>query len=300
MPRQSKGKRPVSPINFRLNTKLRVKRSAASYVYKPLESETSIRILELQPGEDYEPIHCKLSIVDQNKARQYEALSYTWGRSIDTRVISCSGKKLNIPVHLRDALLNLRHTSKVKYFWADAICIDQSNTQERGHQVKIMGSIFAGAERVLVWLGGVDHFEYFEDKENSLTALAFKFLKLTSEEPAFLEIDPDFRLDEFDDDLHYFLTSIAKLTHRPYFSRLWVLQEVGLGKSVVALLGNTEIDFVLLLKIFATLSSSSILSMCFGIQERAILPFSFFPTLNKAVFNSDSDEELDFLDILLL
>jgi hypothetical protein len=131
----------------------RVKGAAEPYVYKPLELGTSIRILELQPGEDDDLIDCELSTVDLNRAPQYEALSYTWGKMTDTRVISCSGKKLNIPVHLRDALLHIRHTSRIKYLWADAACIDQSNIPERGHQVRIMGSIYAGAERVLVWLG---------------------------------------------------------------------------------------------------------------------------------------------------
>jgi hypothetical protein len=278
----------------------RVKGAAEPYVYKPLELGTSIRILELQPGEDDDLIDCELSTVDLNRAPQYEALSYTWGKMTDTRVISCSGKKLNIPVHLRDALLHIRHTSRIKYLWADAACIDQSNIPERGHQVRIMGSIYAGAERVLVWLGD-DHFEYFDDRDNSLTALALKFLSLAIEEPGLPEYNPTarLRLDEFDDDLTYFLTSIAKLSHRPYFSRLWVLQEVGLGKSVVALLGNKEVDFVLILRILASLVDEDYLTMHFGIQGSTPVTFSLFPTLRKAVYGNSDDEELDFLDLLL-
>jgi len=37
--------------------------------------------------------------------------------------------------------------------WADAICIDQQNIEERGTQVQLMGMIYWKADRVLVWLG---------------------------------------------------------------------------------------------------------------------------------------------------
>ena len=37
--------------------------------------------------------------------------------------------------------------------WIDAICVDQSNLNERGEQVTLMSRIFGGAANVLVWLG---------------------------------------------------------------------------------------------------------------------------------------------------
>ncbi|TFB00421.1 hypothetical protein CCMA1212_007750 [Trichoderma ghanense] len=44
----------------------------------------------------------------------------------------------------------------------DAICIDQKNLKERGHQVQQMGDIYKQAERVLFWLGaGTDETDIF-------------------------------------------------------------------------------------------------------------------------------------------
>ena len=45
--------------------------------------------------------------------------------------------------------------SKIGYLaiWADAICIDQSNLQERAQQVQMMGSIYRAARKVCAWLG---------------------------------------------------------------------------------------------------------------------------------------------------
>lgn len=37
--------------------------------------------------------------------------------------------------------------------WADAICINQDNNTEKGHQVKRMGKVYENAKEVLAWLG---------------------------------------------------------------------------------------------------------------------------------------------------
>ena len=52
----------------------------------------------------------------------------------------------------------------MKILWADAACINQSDDQERGHQVKQMGSIYATATKVLIWLG-TNPFGYSSEEE---------------------------------------------------------------------------------------------------------------------------------------
>jgi hypothetical protein len=37
--------------------------------------------------------------------------------------------------------------------WIDALCIDQSNIQERKYQVALMGRFYSEAEMVIAWLG---------------------------------------------------------------------------------------------------------------------------------------------------
>jgi hypothetical protein len=37
--------------------------------------------------------------------------------------------------------------------WVDAVCINQLDPVEKGHQVAQMGRIYENAERVVVWLG---------------------------------------------------------------------------------------------------------------------------------------------------
>lgn len=68
------------------------------------------------------------------------------------KTILCDGQVIRIFPNLYDALLQLRESRPAKY-WIDAICIDQSNTKERTHQVRMMDQIYADAESVIVWLG---------------------------------------------------------------------------------------------------------------------------------------------------
>src|SRR6266487_3073356 len=123
MPRLSKRKRvetsPRSPLDHKPPT-ARFSWSVATYMHQPLPTATSIRILELQPGEGTKIIKCQLSVFERGQAPPYEAISYSWGRATDTRVISCENKKLKVTANLRDALWRIRDPAEVKLLWADA------------------------------------------------------------------------------------------------------------------------------------------------------------------------------------
>ncbi|KAF2181324.1 hypothetical protein K469DRAFT_539206, partial [Zopfia rhizophila CBS 207.26] len=54
---------------------------------------------------------------------------------------------------LKDALLRLRSADKVRVLWADGICIDQENYDQKANQVKLMGLVYWQARQVNVWLG---------------------------------------------------------------------------------------------------------------------------------------------------
>ncbi|RDI77211.1 hypothetical protein Vi05172_g12774 [Venturia inaequalis] len=51
----------------------------------------------------------------------------------------CKGKSLDVTLNLRDGLCKMRYADCSRYLWADAICIDQKNMQERGHQIEHVG-----------------------------------------------------------------------------------------------------------------------------------------------------------------
>jgi hypothetical protein len=51
------------------------------------------------------------------------------------------------------ALGYLRKTDSTWVLWIDAICINQEDDKERGHQVAIMRDVYSRAIEVLIWLG---------------------------------------------------------------------------------------------------------------------------------------------------
>lgn len=60
---------------------------------------------------------------------------------------------LHITSNLLQALHTIRYEQTSRVLWMDAICINQSDTTEKGHQVALMGRIYRDTQRVVVCLG---------------------------------------------------------------------------------------------------------------------------------------------------
>jgi len=128
------------------------------YHYRPLNSDRLIRVLELLPAKHHDnPIQCRLIErpldVEPLTGLKYEALSYVWGSNIGDREILCEGRTLLVTPNCEAALRRFRRPKKSRILWIDAICIDQSNLEEKGKQVPLMADVYHLASRVLIWLG---------------------------------------------------------------------------------------------------------------------------------------------------
>lgn len=88
----------------------------------------------------------------------YNTISYCAGDPRETEIIFVNGLEFNAFARLGHALRQARHFWKEQYdseellLWADQVCIDQSNSSERSHQVNFMGSIYENGKQVLVSL----------------------------------------------------------------------------------------------------------------------------------------------------
>jgi hypothetical protein len=67
-----------------------------------------------------------------------------------------NGEDFTIGSGLAIVLTRLRRANETRIVWADALCIDQSNNEEKSRQVPIVGSIYSMAKRTVVWLGNGD------------------------------------------------------------------------------------------------------------------------------------------------
>ncbi|PMD43910.1 HET-domain-containing protein [Hyaloscypha variabilis F] len=131
---------------------------ACDYNYAPLQHPDSIRLLELLPGEMESPIQIDLAEFRLQENPLYEALSYTWATedgdcSLSSQIRCGKTTRLWITKNCELALRYLRETDSRRILWVDAICINQNDINERGHQVGMMRDIYSQAPRVLVWLG---------------------------------------------------------------------------------------------------------------------------------------------------
>ncbi|RYN51631.1 hypothetical protein AA0114_g5410 [Alternaria tenuissima] len=198
------------------------------YKHQPLDSEKhQIRLLKLRNSSE-DTVDYRLITFDFESAPSYVALSYTWGDERPTGSVSIDGKEFEIRMNL----LNFLRTYEVDgYLWVDQISIDQSNPEERNHQVKMMWKIYSRCDYVLVWLRN----ETTCTPSTNQAALDFNngvqsYLKHGRREDG-----------SSDDKKSFDWPTLAPL-HNSYFDRLWIVQELLLSKHVRILVeGNVWI-----------------------------------------------------------
>ena len=111
------------------------------YHYTPLDlGQNEVRLLVLHPAAhsaDKDPVHGHLKHVylGDEQAPDYETISYVWGDLSVKSTVMIDGCALDVPTSAEGAIRHLRHTDKERVLWLDAICIDQMDKTERGHQV---------------------------------------------------------------------------------------------------------------------------------------------------------------------
>lgn len=137
------------------------------YQYQPLESYTTIRVLVLQTAEDlYKPLKAQLVrvqgehlLLGHSSPDYYEALSYCWGEPTLSHVLLVNeDSTLGITRNADTLLRHLRSSSKTRYLWIGAICLNQEDTIEKQIQVQLMGRIYAQAAKVRIWVGtAIEH-----------------------------------------------------------------------------------------------------------------------------------------------
>ena len=174
--------------------------------YSPLSpGPDSIRLLRLMPDKDETaPIRCQLfnySLQESGKRTHlYEALSYVWGDPEKTLPIFIDEHRFSVTENLHAALWRLRERS-IEWIWVDAICINQQDQQERGHQVQSMAKIYGKANRVLVWLG-----EAANDSDRALEEI-----RVAADDESTNSLENEIIQEAF-----------LALLRRTWFQRIWV------------------------------------------------------------------------------
>ncbi|KAM0426003.1 hypothetical protein ACHAPT_008632 [Fusarium lateritium] len=130
--------------------------SQTSSLYTDLQMRgRQIRLIEIISTKP--EIVCKLTVVSLEDEPAYSALSYVWGNPKATQSVLVNGRPINVTKNLASALehapQHLENANVAPRLWADALCIDQNDPNEKNHQVPLMKDIYSQAEIVICWMG---------------------------------------------------------------------------------------------------------------------------------------------------
>jgi hypothetical protein len=192
--------------------------SASGLIYDALP-DGHVRLLEIHPGRRDVPMEMSIRPVQLSDSPPYSALSYCWGGPTAKRMsVLCNGASVQITGSLFGALRTVRREDESRLLWADALCINQDDNDEKREQVMLMRDIYRRASRTVIWLG--------EDHSQSRRALNWARAG-TSKKSFYLQQLP--------------VVPFFKLLHRPWFRRIWIVQEVAVsGGQISILCGSSE------------------------------------------------------------
>ncbi|KAH8756676.1 heterokaryon incompatibility protein-domain-containing protein [Diaporthe sp. PMI_573] len=242
----------------------------SSSPYRALKPQGKrIRIIHLLPrasaetfpdnGASQTPV-CTISYTSLDRRPSYHALSYAWGDARVKSQILMDNSLHDVTTNLHSALLHLTPETEPLTLWIDALCINQLDEIEKTEQVAQMGDIYQHATSVITWLGPAS--------ENSDAAMswiwhhgsrAYRFgignkpelrlqalLHRLESEPESL---PGQGMREFLQQLSRDLSpsagdidgvqsALASFFNRPYWKRVWVVQEIMQAKSLRFVCGS--------------------------------------------------------------
>jgi hypothetical protein len=171
----------------------------------------------------------------------YVTLSYTWGDRRLKEEICVYGQKVAVSLNLFQALKCLRdnvlHFDDNLYIWADALCINQQDTDERNVQVGRIGEIYERSVCTYSFLAG-NGIEA-SVAEEFLTAIAQQHGKDVEETFGFLN-----SFDVRDSNNARKWRALNEVLAHAYWTRLWIVQELILSHPLVELrFGNSRLAY---------------------------------------------------------
>ncbi|KAJ8127487.1 hypothetical protein O1611_g6149 [Lasiodiplodia mahajangana] len=81
-----------------------------------------------------------------------EALSYVWGTEMPRENIFVDLQIFPVTGNLFEILRSLRHPNTARTIWIDAICINQSDSDEKTRQVRLMRDIYSQTQKTVIYL----------------------------------------------------------------------------------------------------------------------------------------------------
>lgn len=230
----------------------------------------------LRPQQSWHPflkqrtLRIQIENIQLDSGDPYECLSYTWavapGQIRDRRVIVETSKgsyQLFIHRPLESALLQLFNSNAVPFpLFVDQICLNQDDDVEKAHQVPLMQDIYAKCIRTVAWLGpGTRRSDQYFDFVRLISQAGILSRLMGPHRGHFKEVfdavmdrnitttgavhedmqDLTRLLERYAEALPY--EAMRDVFERPWFSRLWIIQEVCLPPEIIFVCGSRSLCF---------------------------------------------------------
>lgn len=223
--------------------------------------------MRIHDGADTDVVACDVFEVSLDKEPVFEALSYTWDldpewstlkfdviedKKKEERPILCNGKTYHVTMNLYHALTEFRRRKWPQPIWADQICINQNDHEEKIAQLAIMVDIYRSAAYVNIWLGkltmvlnnAIDFIESLPDELVSSAQPTQIGQASTTPEPlaAMARTFDGVSLVMSSISDHYHWINTVRVIGRKWFSRAWTLQEFLVATNFRFLMGGRDIS----------------------------------------------------------
>ena len=240
------------------------KPGAKQYQYLPLAQNHGIRLLKLAEDSgsignvvdriDGDLVHVSLDdLAHDSPPFKYLAISYCWGGTPHLDRLWLSDKEY-LPI-TKSAAYILRCIAPETHLWIDSVCINQKDTEEKSIQFSYMWGIYKLADCVLAWPGGPEDggdlaMEMLFDFKYALITkhmtgrelvvlprreISFRpGLPTVSWRASYTSIPQDFTLDRER------WAAMSRFLDRPWFRRVWVIQEIVAAKEVNIVMGTRQ------------------------------------------------------------
>lgn len=205
----------------KLGKKFSIDHPLDNHEYVPLDTVADeIRVIVIAANADPEaPLVLHLGYCPIASEVAYHALSYTWGIEMNETDIVVSGQQMKIRKNLERALLRLRSPTHGTAIWADAICINQADVEEKNQQIPRIAQIWDKAMSVACFVGEPDNH----------SDLALDFVKRL-QKPVWWRPGNDLGAME-PGQLPRLCAALYLFLMRPYFRRVWIIQEIALASN---------------------------------------------------------------------
>ncbi|KAK4503153.1 hypothetical protein PRZ48_006581 [Zasmidium cellare] len=218
--------------------------------YTPLQdAKGEIRLLQIVHTDGHNDLEYTMSTfkLEIETIPHFQAISYTWGDPHDQKRILVNGHSISIRKNCHYALWQscLHYQGHI---WIDSVCINQGDPHEKSCQVSIMARIFASATNTAVSLGPQD------DHSRLLFDLCRESDEMETTSMRTLEPgEADYQATEWlaSKDLDPICESMSIFGNRPYWSRLWIVQELHAATAISFYCGEEEIEWDVMRKLQA-------------------------------------------------